>query len=406
MKVNIKPYDRQYFSVEFPYGFDHKLLDAVRSVPGRRWNNEKKLWLIPNNAQSKKILLENLSKTAEFKKENQAGYKIPAYSEEEKKIAEQIQLLEEALKAQHYSPRTAESYAKWVKQFLKECRNCTEPLGQKDINAFLTKLAVKHNVSASTQNQALAAVLYYFRHVKHEDADIFNDVIHAKHKKRLPVVLTKQEVRNILEHMQGSKQLAAELLYGTGMRLNEVLALRILDIDFERNEITVRYGKGAKDRRVMLPKSLVPKIKQQIRKVKMIHDNDLKEGFGEVKLRDGMAKRSSVTSKEFKWQWLFPQKNRWINPLSGEQGRHHMDESLLQRAVKNALRETGIIKNASCHSFRHSFATHLLENGYDLRTVQVLLGHSDVRTTMVYTHVLNRGAKEIVSPLDTILEME
>ena len=180
MKVNIKPYDRQYFSVEFPYGFDHKLLDAVRSVPGRRWNNEKKLWLIPNNAQSKKILLENLSKTAEYKKENQAGFKKTAFSEEQKKIASEIQLLEESLKAQHYSPRTAESYSKWVIQFLKECRNCTEPLGQKDINAFLTKLAVKHNVSASTQNQALAALLYYFKHVKHEDADNANWYRHDK----------------------------------------------------------------------------------------------------------------------------------------------------------------------------------------------------------------------------------
>ena len=188
------------------------------------------------------------------------------------------------------------------------------------------------------------------------------------------------------------------------MRLNEVLALRILDIDFDRNEITVRYGKGGKDRRVMLPKRLISKLKTHIADVKAIHEKDLAEGWGSVQLRDGMTKRSSETAKEFRWQWLFPQKNRWKNEKTGEQGRHHIDESILQKAVKTAIREAGIVKNASCHTFRHSFATHLLENGYDLRTVQELLGHSDVRTTMIYTHVLNRGVKEVESPLDVILD--
>jgi len=182
------------------------------------------------------------------------------------------------------------------------------------------------------------------------------------------------------------------------MRLNEVLNLRILDIDFDRNEITIRYGKGGKDRRVMLPKSLISKLKLHIANVKKIHEKDLKDGWGQVQLHNGK------TSKEFRWQWLFPQQNRWKNEKNGEQGRFHMDETLLQKAVKNAVREAGIIKNASCHTFRHSFATHLLENGYDIRTVQELLGHSDVRTTMIYTHVLNRGAKEIESPLDEILD--
>ena len=173
--------------------------------------------------------------------------------------------------------------------------------------------------------------------------------------------------------------------------------------DFDRNEITVRFGKGGKDRRVMLPKSLIPKLKEHIKEVKIIHDKDLADGCGAVQLRDGLEKRSEQMAKEFRWQWLFPQKNRWINEKTGQQGRHHIDESILQKAVKSAVREAGIIKNASCHTFRHSFATHLLESGYDLRTVQELLGHSDVRTTMIYTHVLNRGAKEIVSPLDGIL---
>lgn len=239
--------------------------------------------------------------------------------------------------------------------------------------------------------------------MRHKDTDNFKEVIHAKHKRRVPVVLTKEEVASVIAHLEGSKKLAVELLCGTGMRLNEVLALRILDLDFDRNEITVRFGKGGKDRRVMLPKSLIPKLKEHIKEVKIIHDKDLADGWGAVQLRDGMGKRSEQMSKEFRWLWLFPQKNRWINEKTGQQGRHHIDESILQKAVKSAVREAGIIKNASCHTFRHSFATHLLESGYDLRTVQELLGHSDVRTTMIYTHVLNRGAKEIVSPLDGIL---
>ena len=278
-----------------------------------------------------------------------------------------------------------------------------ENIGQKQINEFLTKLAVKEHVSSSTQNQALAALLFYFRHVRHEDTDNLKDVIRAKHKKRIPVALTKMEVASVIERLDGNKKLAVELLYGTGMRLNEVLALRIPDIDFDRNEITVRFGKGGKDRRVMLPKSLIAKLKKHIKEVKCIHDKDLTDGWGAVQLRDGMSKRSSEIAKEFRWQWLFPQKNRWINEKTGQQGRHHIDESILQKAVKTAVREAGIIKNASCHTFRHSFATHLLESGYDIRTVQELLGHSNVRTTMIYTHVLNRGTKEVESPLDGIL---
>lgn len=307
------------------------------------------------------------------------------------------------LQAKHYSIRTIENYTRWLQYFFRIYNTDFENIGQKQINEFLTKLAVKEHVSSSAQNQALAALLFYFRHVRHEDTDNLKDVIRAKYKKRLPVVFTKMEVASIIERLDGNKKLAVELLYGTGMRLNEVLALRIPDIDFDRNEITVRFGKGGKDRRVMLPKSLIAKLKKHIKEVKCIHDKDLADGWGAVQLRDGMSKRSSEIAKEFRWQWLFPQKNRWINEKTGQQGRHHIDESILQKAVKTAVREAGIIKNASCHTFRHSFATHLLENGYDIRTVQELLGHSDVRTTMIYTHVLNRGAKEVEGPLDGIL---
>lgn len=404
MTVHVKPFNEQYFSVHFPDEFNEKMLNAVRAVPGRKWNNEKKLWLIPNTQVANDALLKNLYGIGDFNvkiQETSVGSKIPSKETEEQL---EIKKLTEALLTKHYSQRTIESYTKWTKEFLAAYKNCKEKLGQKHINEFLTNLATKQHVSAPTQNQALAALLFYFRFVKHEDAENLSEVIHAKHKKRVPVVLSKEEIKSIIDRLEGSKRLAAELLYGTGMRLNEVLALRILDIDFDRNEITVRYGKGAKDRRVMLPKSLIPKLKAHIAEVKAIHEKDLAEGWGSVQLRDGMTKRSSETAKEFRWQWLFPQKNRWKNEKTEEQGRHHIDESILQKAVKNAIREAGIVKNASCHTFRHSFATHLLENGYDLRTVQELLGHSDVRTTMIYTHVLNRGAKEVESPLDEILD--
>lgn len=403
MTIYIKPFNEKYFSVQFPNGFDQKMLNVARSIPNRKWDNEKKLWLIPNTKEASQMFLKNLYELGSF---NFPIFKNPAPAKnppEETKEQKEIRKLTDALKTKHYSQHTIESYTKWIKEFLDAYKNYSEKLGQIQINEFLTNLAVKENVSASTQNQALAALLFYFRFVKHEDAENLANVIHAKHKKRAPVVLSREEIKLIINNLEGYKKLAAELLYGTGMRLNEVLALRILDIDFERNEITIRYGKGGKDRRVMLPKSLIPKLKAHIAQVKLIHEKDLADGYGRVQLRESMTKRSSQTAFEFRWQWLFPQKNRWVNQRTGEQGRHHVDESILQKAVKKALHDAGITKNASCHTFRHSFATHLLENGYDIRTVQELLGHSDIRTTMIYTHVLNKGAKEVESPLDGIL---
>lgn len=241
---------------------------------------------------------------------------------------------------------------------------------QNEIKDFLNYLAIKKKVSASTQNQALASLLFYFRFVKNTPVEELSNIVHAKKNPRIPVVFSREEVKLIIENLQGQKKLCAKLMYGTGLRLNEVLSLRILDLDFDRTEIIVRHGKGDKDRRVMLPQSL-----------------GLKYPGG---------------SKEFKWQWLFPQKSRWKNLKTGKEGRWPIDESLVQRAVKQAILGAGVNKNASCHTFRHSFATHLLENGYDIRTIQELLGHRDVSTTMVYTHVLNRGTCGVVSPLDRI----
>lgn len=391
MKIKIERYDDNYFAVTFPEGFNNDLLNAVRGIPGRQWLNEKKVWLIPDTPLSKKMISESVSRIEN--KEINEMKKFPFFKDIEK--------LKNILAAKHYSPKTVIAYEKWVRLFLMEYKD-VPIVGQEEINEYLTKLAVKHKVSASTQNQAMAALLFYFRFIKNADSESLNGVIHAKYRKRIPVVLSREEVLKIISLMEGSKQLAAQILYGTGMRLNEVLSLRVMDVDFELNEIIVRHGKGDKDRHVILPQSLVYKIKGQIENVRKIHNQDLADGWGKVELPSSYEKKYSSAGKEFCWQWLFPQKNRWVNTESGEEGRWHLDESLLQKAVKKAVLESGITKPATCHTFRHCFATHLLEDGYDLRTIQELLGHSDVRTTMIYTHVLNNRKTEVVSPLDRL----
>ncbi|OJF76535.1 MAG: integrase [Treponema sp. CETP13] len=291
----------------------------------------------------------------------------------------------------------------WLKSFDK-CFSTipAQKLSQKEINQFLTELATKRNVSPSTQNQALAALLFYFRFLKGETATNLDSVIRAKKKIHIPVVFSKNEVQSIFMHLEGAKLLVARLLYGTGMRLNECLCLRIIDIDFDRNEIFIHNGKGGKDRRTMIPRALVQPLKTQIDIVQKIHQQDLADGFGDVEISNALKLKYTNAPKELKWQWLFPQKNRWKNTTTGEQGRYHTDASIIERAVRRAILKAGIQKNACCHTFRHSFATHLLENGYDIRTIQELLGHSDVKTTMIYTHVLNKGPCGVNSPLDML----
>lgn len=412
MRLEIKPYDENYFSVNLGKKFDEKILDAIRNVPNRKWIGEKKCWLLPNSNNSIQIFLRNLYEISYFNLVNSPdspNSETPAIQKSEtsksrsKDVSddEEVQKFKNMLKTRHYSKRTSFCYEKWLKAFFKTNPSASNP-GPHEINSFLTDLAVKRKVSASTQNQALAAILFYFRFVKCEPSINLTGVVHAKKSTHIPVVFSRQEVVRIINKVEDNKKLCVKLLYGTGMRLNEVLNLRILDIDFENKEIIIRQGKGDKDRRVMIPETLGEELKSQIDTVKKIHEKDLEEGFGAVSLPYNLAKKYPSDSKEFKWQFLFPQKKRWKNAKTGEEGRWHIDESLLQKAVKQAILEAGINKNASCHTFRHSFATHLLENGYDIRTIQELLGHADVSTTMIYTHVLNRGASGVVSPLDKI----
>jgi len=306
-----------------------------------------------------------------------------------------------ALHARHYSPRTEKAYCMWVKRYIY-FHNVRHPaeMAEPEINAFLTHLAVEEKVSASTQNQALAALLFLYRHVIGYEIGGLGDVIRARKPARLPVVMTRGEVRSVLAELDDDMRLMASLMYGTGMRLNELLRLRVQDIDFTANEVTVRNGKGAKDRRTMLPESLKPALRTQLHRAEVIHRRDLADGWGRIEIPNALDRKYPNAPTEWRWQWVFPQQNRWHNFKTGEQGRHHVHETILQRAVKTAVNQAGITKHVGCHTFRHSFATHLLEDGYDIRTIQELLGHKDVATTMIYTHVLNKGGQGVRSPLD------
>lgn len=309
--------------------------------------------------------------------------------------------LREALRSRHYSPRTEQAYCYWVKRFIF-FHNVRHPaqMAEPEINAFLTHLAVREKVSASTQNQALSALLFLYRHVLDRQIGDLGEVIRARRRKRLPVAMTRDEVKSVLEHLARDKWLMASLMYGAGLRLMECLRLRVRDIGFSRNEIMVRDGKGSKDRVTMLSESLKKPLRDHLREVKAIHERDLADSWGRVKMPDALDRKYPNVPADWRWQWVFPQAHRWRNAKTGQQGRHHIDEALVQRAVRDAVARAGLTKRATCHTFRHSFATHLLEAGYDIRTVQELLGHSDVKTTMIYTHVLNRGPAGVPSPLD------
>jgi integron integrase len=275
-------------------------------------------------------------------------------------------------------------------------------MGEPEINSFLTQLAVKDKVSSSTQNQALSALLFLYRHVIGRDIGDLGKVIRARRPKRLPVIMTRDEVKSVLDHLAGDKWLMASLLYGAGLRLMECLRLRIQDLDFQHGEVIVRDGKGGKDRRSMLPKALVQPLQEHLLKVKATHQRDLADGWGRVQMPDALDRKYPNAPTEWRWQWVFPQENRWKNSRTGDEGRHHMHETLLQRAVREAVGKAGIVKRVGCHTFRHAFATHLLEAGYDIRTIQELMGHKDVSTTMIYTHVLNKGGHGVRSPMDEL----
>jgi integron integrase len=305
------------------------------------------------------------------------------------------------LRRKHYSLRTEEAYVAWIKRYiLFHHKRHPQELGVPEVEAFLTDLAVQQHVAASTQNQALSALLFLYTEVLQQPLAGPVHAVRAKQPQRLPTVLTREEVRRVLDALAGVHQLMAKLLYGSGLRLMECVRLRVKDVDFTQRQIVVRDGKGAKDRVTMLPDSLIAPLQEHLRRVQLTHAQDLRTGHGQVYLPNALERKYPNANREWIWQYVFPTESRPVDPRTGAHRRHHVDESGLQKAVKRAAQLALLPKHVTCHTFRHSFATHLLEDGYDIRTVQELLGHRDVRTTMIYTHVLNRGGKGVRSPLD------
>ncbi len=304
-------------------------------------------------------------------------------------------------RVKHYSIRTERSYVDWIRRFiLFHAKQHPSELSAPEVEAFLTHLAVNRNVAASTQNQALAAILFLYKEVLELELPWLDGVTRAKKPSRLPVVLTSDEVRILLSQLDGMHHLIASVQYGSGLRLMEAVRLRVKDIDFSRLEITVRNGKGGKDRRTMLPETLVNPLQAQLERVRTLHEQDLKNDTAPVYLPFALDRKYPKAGRELGWQYFFPAARTSTDPRSGVVRRHHLGEQAFQRAIKSAVRRSNLNKPATSHTLRHSFATHLLESGYDIRTVQELLGHKDIRTTQVYTHVLNRGGNAVRSPLD------
>ena len=321
-----------------------------------------------------------------------------------KRLLDQVR---EVMRVKHYSIRTEQAYIRWIKKFiLFHGKRHPGELGEPEVEAFLTWLATERNVAKSTQNQAFNALIFLYREVLRAPLEGRIDAVRSGKKQRLPVVLSKDETARLLSAMSGVPQLVAKLLYGTGLRLMECLRLRVKDVDFELNEIRVRSGKGDTDRLVFLPETIKPSLQEHLERVRLIHQNDLKQGYGEVYLPGALERKYPNAKKDWVWQYVFPSIKLSKDPRSGAIRRHHMDPSTIDRAIKRAARLAGIEKRVSAHTLRHSFATHLLQTGTDIRTIQSLLGHKDISTTMIYTHVLRQISPQIKSPLDMLAEGE
>jgi integron integrase len=320
--------------------------------------------------------------------------------ERKRKLLDQVR---DVIRLKHYSIRTEEAYVTWIRRFIlfHKKRHPSE-MGEQEISEFLTHLAVQERVAASTQNQALNAIVFLYRAVLKRDLGEIRGIQWAKRPARLPVVFTKEEAKAVLDHLEGTKWLMASLLYGSGLRLMECLRLRVKDIDFIYRRIAVRDAKGDQDRVTILSDALIEPLHSHLKRVRALHKKDLEDGFGEVYLPYALERKYRNASRQWGWQYVFPSSRRSRDPRTRVIRRHHIAETVLQRAVRTAVRASNMVKPGSCHTFRHSFATHLLEAGYDIRTVQELLGHKDVSTTMIYTHVIKKGGMGVQSPLDTI----
>ncbi len=392
--IRVEPGEPGRLIVRLPYTPER--LAKIKTVAGRRWHGPEKYWSIPKDEGAASRL------QALF-----AGERIdldcslaPAPSPGAANAL--LDKVRAAIRARHFSPRTEETYIGWIRRFLAQSGPAPEALSEPAIGRFLSALATDSHVSASTQNQALHAILFLYEQVLGKKIERMENVVRAKRAVRVPVVLARQEVLAVLSRMSGTPRLMAMLLYGAGLRVMECCRLRVKDIDFAQNQLVVRAGKGNKDRYTTLPASIIQPIQRHLEEVRRQHQSDLLKGLGAVELPDALSRKYPNAPKEWGWQWVFPATSHYTDRVTGEKRRHHLHESVLQRAFKEARLRAGLAKPASCHTLRHSFATHLLEAGYDIRTIQELLGHNDVSTTMIYTHVLNRGGRGVQSPADRL----
>jgi integron integrase len=316
-----------------------------------------------------------------------------------------LDAVRDAIRVRHYSRRTEKAYVCWIRRYiLFHGKRHPAEMGADEVSRFLSSLAIEGNVSPSTQNQALAALLFLYTRVLGTELPWLTELVRASRPARLPVVLSREEVRAALVALRGTPRLIGVLMYGAGLRLLECCRLRVKDVDFAAHQLIVRSGKGDRDRVTLLPAVVVPALERQLAWVQALHDRDLRAGAGWVELPHALGRKYPNAGRELAWQWVFPATRTYREPVTGQRRRHHLHETVIQRAVYRAVREAGLAKRASCHTFRHSFATHLLEDGYDIRTVQELLGHRDVRTTMIYTHVLDRGPSGVRSPVDGLID--
>lgn len=384
--IQFGPVEQGRLLVRLPYSAEG--VARIKTVPGRRWDSERKLWSVPAEAGMEERLRALLSAALPMAP-------VPA-------DGDALTRAREAIRARHLARRTEKAYLGWIRRYLRAAEGDVESHGEREVGRFLTELAVKSAVSASTQNQALNALLFFFEHALGRKLGMFEGVVRAQRPERLPVVLSRDEVRVILSLMNGTARLMATLLYGCGLRLMECCRLRVKDLDWSQGQIVVRAGKGDKDRITAFPSSLRESLEHHLQAVRRLHDEDLSRGLGRVELPHALARKYPSADREWGWQWVFPATSHYTDRESGVQRRHHLHESVLQRAFREARMKAGVHKPAGCHALRHSFATHLLEDGYDIRTVQELLGHSDVSTTMIYTHVLSRGGRGILSPADRL----
>lgn len=389
--IEIEPGPPGRLIVRFSYSASR--VEKIKTVEGRRWHAPEKYWTVPDAPEMPARLQALFAERNPVSKRGEiSGSLAPSLMEN----------VHRAARARHFSPRTEESYASWIRRFMQHSGTRPEELGEAEIGKFLSYLAVEGRVSASTQNQALQAILFFYQHVLDKKIDRVEDVVRAKRPVRLPVVLSREEVREVVSRMTGTPRLMAMFLYGAGLRLLECCRLRVKDIDLSQNQIVVRAGKGNKDRYTTLPIAVQEPLRRHLAFVQRQHQGDLQNGLGSVALPDALERKYVNAPKEWGWQWVFPATSHYCDKDTGERRRHHLHESVLQKAFREARIKSGIAKPASCHTLRHSFATHLLEDGYDIRTIQELLGHSDVSTTMIYTHVLNRGGRGVQSPADRI----